>query len=226
MFVELSFPLYEGAPACFFNTVQNKIIPVLRIADGDVLNTTELRLSTHNGTHMDAPWHFNPEGKRLDELGIKDWIFNKPKVIDLSGHPNCDIERSEIEPYISKDDDIDLLLIYTGLSRLRESNPKDYCENFPGFTVETARFIIEETQARGVAIDFISVEPASNMNAGIFPVHHILLGCREVSKRGILLIEDANLGPIIGKKLKRVFSVPLPIKGIDASPVNLFAEIE
>ena len=60
MFVELSFPLYEGAPACFFNTVQNKIIPVLRIADGDVLNTTELRLSTHNGTHMDAPMLIHP----------------------------------------------------------------------------------------------------------------------------------------------------------------------
>jgi arylformamidase len=226
MFIELSFPLYEGAPACFFNTVQNKIIPILRIADGDILNTTELRLSTHNGTHMDAPWHFNDEGKKLDDLTIEDWIFDKPRLIDLSGHANCDIERSEIEPHISKDDDVDLLLIYTGLSRLRETDPQAYSERFPGFTDEAARFIIEGTRVRGLAIDFISVESAAHMTATTFSAHHILLGCRGVSERGIMLIEDANLAPLLGKKIKRVFSVPLPVKGIDASPVNLFAEVE
>lgn len=226
MFVKLSYPICEEAPICFGNAVKTKFIPTLRIANGDPVNVTELHLFTHNGTHMDAPWHFNPEGKHVDKLDVEEWIFNNPKTIDVSNRPNRDIDRSDIEPFFSENDDSDLLLVFSGSSLLRESNTKEYTDNFPSFTISAAKFIVEETKLRGVALDFMSVESPENMAAGNFPVHHIMLGRPDVSKRSVIIIEDANIAPILGKKIKRVFAVPLPLKGIDGSPVNMFAEIE
>jgi len=226
MFVKMSYPLYEGAPIGYFTTVQTRIIPTLRIANGDASNNEEVHLFTHNGTHMDAPWHFNLEGKQIDELDVEDWVFNNPKTIDVSSRPNRDVDRSDIEPFFSENDDSDLLLIFSGLSRIRESNTKEYTDNFPGLTTSAAKFIIEETKLRGIALDFMSVESAESMRANIWSVHRTLLGRRDVSQRSIVIIEDVNLAPILGKKIKRVFAAPLLIKGIGGSPVNMFAEID
>ena len=39
-----------------------------RIRDGAVCNLTALRLCAHNGTHIDAPYHFIEEGRTVGEL--------------------------------------------------------------------------------------------------------------------------------------------------------------
>ena len=97
--------------------------------------------------------------------------------------------------------------------------------NFPDFIVSAAKFIIKKTKLRGVAMGFMSVDSSESTAAGNYIAHHILLGQREVTKRNILIIEDANITPILGKKVKRVFAVPLPLKDVDDSPINMFAEI-
>ena len=226
MFVKLSYPIYEEQPVCKGDPVITKFLPVTRIANGDFVNTTELHLFTHTGTHMDAPWHFNPKGRRVDELDVEEWVFNKPTTIDVSSRPRHDVDRSDIKPFFSKDDDSDFLLVFTGSSLMKERNTREYTDNFPGFTISAAKFIVEETKLRGVALDSMSIEPVENLVAGNAPVHYIMLGRHDVSKRSVVIIEEANILPILGKKLKRVFAVPLLLKGIDGSPVTMFAEIE
>jgi len=225
MFVKLSYPICEEATIYPGNS-PTKFTPTFRIANGDLFNCTDLHLFTHNGTHMDAPWHINPEGKHVDELDVEDWIFNKPKIIDVSNRPNRDIDRSDIEPFFSKNDDSDLLLVFSGMSLMRDSDPRKYTSDFPAFTTSAAKFIIEETKLRGIALDFISVDSVDNMNAGNFPAHHIIFGRGEVGKRTVIIIEDVNIASILSKKVKRVFAVPLPLKGMDGSPVNMFAEVD
>jgi len=44
MFVKMSYPLYEEAPIGFFTTVKTRIIPTLRIANGDASNNEEVHL--------------------------------------------------------------------------------------------------------------------------------------------------------------------------------------
>lgn len=159
-------------------------------------------------------------------MDVEDWIFNNPKTIDVSKRPRHDIDRPDIEPFFPKDDDSDLLMVFTGSSLMRESNTKEYTDNFPGFTISAAQFIIEETRLRGVALDGMSVDSPERMATGSFPVHYIMLGRRDVSEHSVVIIENVNILPILGKKVKRVFAVPLPLKGLDASPVNMFAEID
>jgi len=225
MFVNLSHILNEGTPVLMTNP-KVKFEPMMRIANGDFCNVTMVHLFTHHGTHMDAPWHWNPEGKTIDELGFEDFIFDKPKLIDVRNRPKHVVARSDIEPFFSKNDDTDLLMVFSGVSLLRESNPKEYTENFPSFTVGAAKFVIEETKVRGVAMDFGAVDSPENLAAGNAPVHYILLGRKDVGIRSVVLIEEANLIPILGKKVKRVFAMPLLLEGLDASPINMFAEVE
>ncbi|WP_369699466.1 cyclase family protein [Deinococcus sp. YIM 77859] len=40
-----------------------RVEPLARIARGDSVNTGELRTSTHTGTHVDAPWHYDDAGR-------------------------------------------------------------------------------------------------------------------------------------------------------------------
>ncbi len=43
---------------------------VLKIAEGAICNLTEISMCAHNGTHMDAPYHFIDEGKKIDEIDL------------------------------------------------------------------------------------------------------------------------------------------------------------
>jgi arylformamidase len=43
----------------------------LDISKGDAANVSMLSMGSHTGTHMDAPLHFVPEGKGLDEMDLE-----------------------------------------------------------------------------------------------------------------------------------------------------------
>ncbi|MCQ2483515.1 MAG: cyclase family protein [Clostridia bacterium] len=40
------------------------------IEDGSICNLTGLKMCAHNGTHVDAPYHFYNDGKTIDELSL------------------------------------------------------------------------------------------------------------------------------------------------------------
>ncbi len=47
---------------------------LLSMADGEVCNLTALSLCAHNGTHVDAPFHFLPDGCTIDQLGLEPFV--------------------------------------------------------------------------------------------------------------------------------------------------------
>ena len=47
--------------------------PVMRIADGAVCNLSGISMCAHNGTHVDAPYHFIRGGKTIDQIPITHW---------------------------------------------------------------------------------------------------------------------------------------------------------
>ena len=44
------------------------------MARGDLYNLTSLSLCAHNGTHVDAPFHFLREGKTVDQMGLEPFV--------------------------------------------------------------------------------------------------------------------------------------------------------
>lgn len=45
-----------------------------RISDGAICNLTAISLCVHNGTHIDAPYHFMDDGKGVDRIDLSRFI--------------------------------------------------------------------------------------------------------------------------------------------------------
>lgn len=47
---------------------------LLSLERGDVCNLTALTMCAHNGTHVDAPFHFLQQGKPIDQINLEKFI--------------------------------------------------------------------------------------------------------------------------------------------------------
>ncbi len=68
----------------------------MQLAKGDVCNLTTLSMCAHNGTHIDAPYHFLDDGKTVDELGLTPFVGNC-FVVQHSG----DVTAADAEQILS-----------------------------------------------------------------------------------------------------------------------------
>ena len=57
----LSCEVFPGDPS-------PEMTPLLRMADGGACNLSRLSMCLHNGTHVDAPYHFIPGGKTISQI--------------------------------------------------------------------------------------------------------------------------------------------------------------
>ncbi len=55
--------VFPGDPAPTYDRV-------LKIANGDVVNLTNVVMGAHNATHLDAPYHFYDNGKTVEQLDL------------------------------------------------------------------------------------------------------------------------------------------------------------
>ncbi|MBQ8085117.1 MAG: cyclase family protein [Lachnospiraceae bacterium] len=46
----------------------------MSISDGEICNLTEFKMCAHNGTHVDAPFHFYDDGKTIDQVDLERFV--------------------------------------------------------------------------------------------------------------------------------------------------------
>ena len=69
---------------------------MMKIADGEICNLTALSMCAHNGTHVDAPYHFLDDGKTIDQVDMErfiGWAF----VADHEGEVSAEDARNILE---------------------------------------------------------------------------------------------------------------------------------
>ncbi len=78
------------------------------LPDGQGWAVEEVRLSTHNGTHLDAPWHFHPtmnRGERswtIDEVPLE-WCFQPGVKLDFRHLPDGHVvSAAEVETELAR----------------------------------------------------------------------------------------------------------------------------
>ncbi len=86
-------PVYPGDPA-------PQLQPLSRMLHGDVCNTTAISACLHNGTHMDAPRHFLPDGTAIDQVDLETCI-GECVVIECDGLLLGD-RAEELLPHLKK----------------------------------------------------------------------------------------------------------------------------
>src|SRR3990172_3222034 len=55
----------------------------LKIEEGANANVSRLSLGVHTGTHVDAPYHFLPEGHSVESLLLED-LVGRAHVVDMT----------------------------------------------------------------------------------------------------------------------------------------------
>ena len=222
MFIRFSYTLGEDT-VVLKGFKKPQIVPRTRILKGDRTNTSFIEnLSTHTGTHIDVPYHMLADGATLDQFEIGDFIFSKPLLIEI---PKSDLEKineEELSQYEERIKNCDILMLYTGFSRYRKTDPERYLEKQPGLSEKAAIYLTRFPNLRCLAIDLVSPENVPEARPKSYPVHKILF--RAFKK--LIILEDADLSILKGKNIKKVYVIPLFLEKADGAPVTAFAEIE
>jgi len=177
---------------------------ISRLADGDASNLSKLVMSTHSGTHLDAPSHFIQEGLNIDDYPARTFI--------LPAHVVTVEARMVIVPENLADLDTtpgDAVLFQTDNSRSGRATNGEFTEDFVHLSLEAA-YICVARKLGLVGIDYNTIEP---LRAENYPVHRKLLG------NGILILESINLADVPAGKYTLI-CLPLKMKGAEASPVR------
>ena len=189
-------------------------------------NTSIAEFFAHTGTHIDVPFHVSPDGYQLHEFKLTDFIFDNPLLLEIIKGPKEKIAIDDLKPHADELAKADILLIYTGYSKVRNQSQEKFVSEQPSFTLEAANYIVDNFDIRAYGIDTIGIEniPEGKASSPIqFPVHKTFLLKKEQKS---FVMEDLNLVPVLGKKMSRLFAIPLRLYGIEAMPVTVFAEVE
>jgi arylformamidase len=223
MFIELGYELHEKMPV-FPGSPEDRVVPHSRMSRGGEANTTFIHHYLHNGTHVDAPFHFWDGGLTIDQLPIENFVYERPLLIEKQLGKGELFTLPDIQNHSTELESCDILLLESGYWKKREDKER-YCDNFPALSEEAARFLRTNfPDLKALAIDTLSIENPLQGPQKDFVVHKTLLSGDLYDTRPLLIYEDVNLGKIVGKRIKRIYAFPLRWKGLDASPVNLVAE--
>jgi arylformamidase len=176
-------------------------------AEADGAAVSRLTLSSHAGTHVDAPAHVVPGGLTVDEIPAET-LRGVAWVVQVAGQGHVSVADLQS---LALPADCTRLLIATrnsaapGLS----ADVTTFDEWFAALTAEAARWLVE----RGlmlVGVDGPSVDPYEE---GAGPAHHILL------EAGVVVIEGLDLRSVRSGKYE-LLCLPLRLAGGDGAPAR------
>jgi len=204
--IDLTLTLYHGMRGV-------EIYPHTRIA-GDGYNTTNLKLYSHAGTHMDAPLHFLEGGATIDQWDLQKCI-GPALVLDLTHkEPNSLITVDDLAAYAEQIGPGARVLLRTDWDAHAEL--PDYRTHFPRISRELAHWLVE----RGVWLVGVQTPSVASLadRAELRDVHQILL-------RGSIVIVEclANLDQL--PAAVTFIALPLKVQAGDGSPVRAVAMI-
>jgi kynurenine formamidase len=201
-------PTFPGSP-------QPSFIPWENVKE-DGYNLELLFLSTHTGTHMDAPYHFLEKGAKIHEISLKK-LVSETVLIKSKKNDGESITKTDIQKFEKKHGKIvsfSSVIFYTGWQRNLQK--KYYFTKNPGLSVSAAKYLASK-KINLVGIDSPSIDLGKDSK---FPVHQIF------AKKGILIVENlANLEKIKSSKFHLVV-LPLKLKNATGSPVRAIAFVE
>jgi kynurenine formamidase len=203
--ISQNLPTFPGSPKPQFipwNTIKK-----------DGYNLELLFLSSHSGTHMDSPYHFIDNGKKIHEISVNR-LSDHAILIRINKKANQSITKNDIINF-EKNHGVILknatVIFATGWQKYLQK--KYYFEKNPGLSITAANYLASK-KINLVGIDSPSIDLGREKG---FSVHHIL------SKNNILIVENlANLDKIPGNHFNLVV-LPLKLKGTTGSPVRAVA---
>ena len=207
--IDLTHPLAHGQTT--FSTDPKLSI----IAHGTVAtikyNISQISMGSHQGTHLDAMFHFVEDGKTIDQMPL-DWFYGTTHVLRIPKQPREELMVADFKPYEHFLLPGAKVIYETGWHR-QFGQPR-FFDDFPSLTQDAAHYLV----ARGIRMLGMDTPTPSR---DWLEVHRILLD----SSAEVVVVESlANLDQLPDQFIFMGF--PLLFQGRDGSPIRAVGLVE
>jgi arylformamidase len=200
--IDISRPLYHGSPHWPGDSATAYEFTA-RIADGRSCNVGRLSLSVHNGTHVDAPFHYNDAGLPIEALPPELYV-GPARVIDARG---CATFTEQLFAGLSRAD-----LLATPRILFRTDTWLD-TTTFPQTWPLLDRALPAWLAARGVRLIGLDLPSVDELHNTDMAIHHLLDAAQ------VLILESLDLRDV-APGVYELIALPLKLRGADGSPVR------
>ncbi|SDN36018.1 cyclase family protein [Alkalicoccus daliensis] len=169
----------------------------LKISEGDSVNTGKITMSSHTGTHIDAPFHYDDNGISIEKMDINR-LSGIAEIVNLEGVKQIDYHTVA-----------GLLPFETTILIFKTTEQEHDYDSYPSFTKEAAE-LLSKNGIQMIGTDGPSVDPLTSKD---LPAHHAF------NTHHIYILEGLRLQHV-NPGLYEFMALPLPIKGADGSPVR------
>ncbi|MGB2963197.1 MAG: cyclase family protein [Anaerolineales bacterium] len=193
-----TLPTWPGDPVIQLRQISS-------IAEGDDANVTQVSMSVHTGTHIDAPDHFLGNGDTVDNIPL-DLLVGKAVVVEILTEGTItkeDLKKVGIPAGITR------ILFKTSNSAYWAAGNQEFQEDFIALGEDAAKYLVS-IGIEVVGVDYLSVAPYADSA----PTHRVLL------EAGILIIEGLDLSRVTPGEYT-LLCLPLKIGGSDGAPARV-----
>lgn len=196
--ISKELPVWPGDPDFELRRIDS-------LAAGGNTNTSQIIMSAHMGTHVDAPDHFLGNGRTVEALPLN-ILSGRVYVLYL---PNVDLitadvlAKAEIPPRTRR------LLFKTRNSDIWARGERTFQTDFVALSPDGAEYLVD----RGfklVGVDYLSVAPYKKSR----PTHEILL------RAGVIIVEGLDLSAVSPGRYT-LQCLPLKLVGADGAPARV-----
>jgi arylformamidase len=176
-----------------------ELIERKRMRRGDANNSSSLNTSVHAGTHVDAPFHFLPDGITVEALPL-DLFIGPARVCEVECGTHitaADVAKAGVQGETR-------VLFKTRNSMLLKKGVYD--ATFAPFSVDGAKALVD-LGVKLVGLDYLSAAGANEQ----VPVHRAFLD------HGVILLEGVDLSEVLPGRYE-LFCPPVKLAGSDGAP--------
>lgn len=213
-----AFPTYFGEPQ--FSAEQ-----VFNFAEHH-FNLLRLTINEHTGTHIDAPLHFSADGMSVDEIPVENLVAPLC-VIDIAARAAEDADTrvtpDDIAAWIAANGDIPAgacVAMHSGwAAKVATDGFRNFdgtAQHYPGFHVEAAQMLLQQTEAASIAVDTLSLDHGMSAD---FATHYAWL---PAGRFGIECLAGLEKVPAAGATL--IIGAPKHAGGT-GGPARIFAMV-
>jgi len=170
-----------------------------RMSKGDANNSSSIHTSVHAGTHVDAPFHFVPDGMTIESLPLETFIGPaRVCTVEAGTHITAaDVAKAQLGGETR-------VLFKTRNSDLLKKG--EYDSTFAPFSVDGAEALVA-LGVKLVGLDYLSAAGANEQ----VPVHRAFLD------HGVILLEGVQLSDVPPGRYE-LFCPPIKLAGSDGAP--------
>lgn len=216
--VDLSHELYDEMPT--YPGARRVATEVIHTHERDGYQITALELTTHHGTHVDAPIHF-VTGRRttLSDIPASD-LVGEAVVLRVPCGPDEAIDAALLDRALAEHgEDLPerpIILLNTGFHDKHGHDAELYGRHHPYVTGDGAAWLVDH-DARVVGLDSSGFERHGAPIPGESVAHNTLLGA------GVVLIEELVRLDEVDWPRPLVVIAPLPVRNADGAPARVLA---